>query len=93
MLRHLPDGQALVGRRIPVLVELVSTQQAHLAALGLEDAGLRPCRATEVFLALESVSASPNSPRLNAELLEPGNRPARVRVELALCSARISSSA
>ena len=37
-----------------------------------------------MFLALESVSATPKAPSAKPRLLEPGERPARVGIEVAL---------
>ena len=83
MLRHLPDGQALVGGGVPVLVEFITTEQTHLAALGLKEAVVNHALHAAVLRFAQRLSNTELA-NLNSELLEPGNRPACGRVKLPL---------
>ena len=79
---HLPGRQALVCRRVPVGGQLVGPEQAHLAALRREDARLDHAGDAGVLGLGERLGHAVLALG-EARLLEPGQRPAAVGVEVA----------
>ena len=82
-MHDLPHSAAAVGARVPVVGQLVGTQQPHLAAAGLEDAGLDHAVHARVLGLGERLGHAELVVK-EAGLLEPGHGPARVGVEIAL---------
>ena len=79
----LPRGEARVGRRVPVGGQLLGPEQPHLAALRFEDARLDHAGDARV-LGLGELFGHAVLALGEARLLEPGERPAAVGVEVAL---------
>ena len=72
-MNRLPRRQAWIGFGVPVRMELVRTEQAHLApSQGKVPASTMPD--TLVFLPLESVSATPYSPASKPTAQTSGSR-------------------
>ena len=83
MMDHLPDGAAAVGIRIPVVGQFSGSQQAHFAGAGVEDAGLDHAVHASVF-GLGECLGDAELALVEAGMLEPGDGPAGVGVEVAL---------
>src|SRR5262249_18054583 len=66
VVNHFPSRQTRVGGRVPAGRQLTGTEKTNLAAL-LRRTPARPQPATLVFLAWESVSATPYSPSAKPE--------------------------
>ena len=79
----LPRREPWVGGRVPVGRQFIGPEQPHLAALRFEDAGLDHAGDARV-LGLGELFGHAVLALGEARLLEPGQRPAAVGVEVAL---------
>ncbi len=83
MVHHLPDRPPRVAARVPTRLELGGAQEPHLALPGLQDPGLDHARHARVLGLGEGLGGAELA-GLEPLLLEPGDRPAGVGVEVPL---------
>ena len=88
VLKAFPDGQVTVALRLPIIVEFIARQDAHLAGSALDDPGMLNALDRNTSSPSKAIGQAVISFR-HAMLLEPGDRKARVSVELALDAAEI----
>src|SRR5208337_3666396 len=83
LMHDLPGRQPRVGRRVPVRRKLLGLEQPHFAALGLQNAGFGHRRDARHFRLAEYLGDAVVALG-KAVLLEPGEGPPAVGVEVAL---------